>query len=190
MSRLSEVDPNTSPDIAEAFRHTTASRGFVSNLMRLMAHSPETLKAHGTYGHHLRFHSDLTELQRELVICATVRGVRYGWVHHGGLLKQLGMTDEQMDTLHAGKVPPGLSTADSALCVFSFAYASCQGVPDAVLAAVRKHFSDRQMIDIALLSAYFLGAGSLIAAFQPELETPAQLQLELDWQKKRLNGKV
>jgi 4-carboxymuconolactone decarboxylase len=190
MSRLSEVDPNSSPDIAEAFRHTTASRGFVSNLMRMLAHSAEALKAHASYGHHLRFHSDLTELQRELVICATVRGVRYGWVHHGGLLKQLGTSDEQMAVLRDGKVPPGLSAADSALCAFSFAYASCQGVPDAVLAAVRRHFSDRQMIDIALLSAYYLGGGALITAFEPELETPAQLRLELDWQTKRLSGQV
>jgi 4-carboxymuconolactone decarboxylase len=188
MARLPDVDPKSSPEIADAFKRTEASRGFVSNLMRTMAHSPDALRAHAAYGHHLRFETDLTELQRELAICATVRGVRYAWMHHGGLLRQLGMTDAQMATLHDGKVPAGLSAADAALCAFIFAYASCRGVADAVLAELRKHFSDRQVIDLALLSSYYLGGGAVITAFEPDLETPAQLQLELNWQKKRLHG--
>jgi hypothetical protein len=136
----------------------------------------------------MRFEVDLTEWQRELTICATVRAVPYAWVHHGNLLRQLGMSDAQMDALHAGRVPPGLSEADSALCTFIFAFAAVRGVSQPVLDALRKHFRDNQIIDMALLSAYFLGGAGIITAFEPEIETPDRLQLELDWQRKRLQG--
>jgi hypothetical protein len=53
---------------------------------------------------------------------------------------------------------------------------------------LRTHFRDNQIIDMALLSAYFLGGAGIITAFEPEIETPDLLQLELDWQRKRLQG--
>ena len=42
-----------------------------------------------------------------MVICATVRDVPYGWVHHLGLILQLGFSQEQAEELKAGKVPQG-----------------------------------------------------------------------------------
>jgi alkylhydroperoxidase family enzyme len=186
MARLPDVDPSTDPDTADAFRRTEASRGFVSNLMRIMAHSPSGQRAHAAYGHHLRFETDLTELQRELAICATVRRVPYGWLHHGNLLRQLGMTDAQMDALQQGRVPEGLSPADSALCAFIFAFASYTGVGQEVLDELRRHFRDSQVMDMALLSCYFLGSGAMITAFEPAIEGPAEQEMELAWQRKRL----
>jgi len=150
-----------------------------------MAHSPDGVQQHMAYGHYLRFKTDLTELQRELTICATVRGVEYAWVHHGGLLRQLGMSDAQLAALHKGEVPAGLSAPDAALCEFVFQFSAYKGMSEAVLAAVRKHFSDRQMMDIALLSCYYLGSGALIVAFEVPLESKETLQTELDWQNGR-----
>ena len=64
MAKLPQVDPASSPDVAAAFAHIEASRGYVSNLMRCLLHSPAAAKAHGTYGHFMRFETDLTERQR------------------------------------------------------------------------------------------------------------------------------
>jgi 4-carboxymuconolactone decarboxylase len=154
MAKLPELDLSQIPEMAEAAKRIQESRGWVSNLMKTMAHSPEGVKRHMAYGHYLRFETDLTEVQRELTICATVRNVDYGWKHHGGLLKQLGISDAQMVTLKKGEVPEGLSQADSALCKFIFAFSSYKGIPDEVLAEARKYFSERQIIDMSLLSAY------------------------------------
>jgi 4-carboxymuconolactone decarboxylase len=136
-------------------------------------------------GHYLRFDTDLTELQRELAICGTVRSVEYAWTHHSGLLKQLGLSDAQLGELKKGEAPKGLSPADSALCKFIFAFSSYKGVPDATLAEARKHFSERQVMDIAFLSSYYIGSGAMIVGFEVPLEPKETLQLELDWQTKR-----
>jgi hypothetical protein len=61
-------------------------------------------------------------------------------------------------------------------------------VPEDVLAAVRQHFSDRQVIDMSMLSAYYIGSGAVITAFAPDQEPPHLMQLELDWQKRRLKA--
>ncbi|CAH1691889.1 4-carboxymuconolactone decarboxylase [Hyphomicrobiales bacterium] len=187
-SRLPAIDPAEFPDITSALARTEESRGFVSNLMRMTSHAPGAQKARVPYGHFLRFETDLTELQRELVICATVREVPYGWAHHVGLILQLGFSEEQAAVLKTGAVSTGLSEADRALCEFTFAYAACRGVSDSILKDLQGHFSARQIIEIALLSGSYLGAGAMLTAFEPELEPPEVLQLELDWQTRRLEG--
>jgi len=132
MSRLAPVDPSTNAEIAESLRRTETSRGYVSNLLRLLMDAPKAQQAYSALGHQLRFETDLTELQRELVICATVRNVPYGWAHHSGLLRQLGFTDAQMATLKAARVPDGISDQNKVLCEFVFAFAGCAGIDDGV----------------------------------------------------------
>jgi 4-carboxymuconolactone decarboxylase len=185
MAKLPPVDPTSSPEVAATFKQIEASRGYVSNLMRCLIHSPEGTQAHVTYGHFMRFRTDLKERQRELVICATVRGVSYGWVHHGQLLRQLGLSEAQMAELENGKVPQGLPADEQALCAYIFEFTACRGLSDAVLTEVRRHFSDKQIVDASLLSAYFMGGGALITAFAPELDPPASMQAERDWQTRR-----
>ena len=182
MAKLPPVDPTTSPEITAAFNHIEASRGYVSNLMRCLMHSPEGMKAHGSYGHFMRFDTDLTERQRELVICATVRGVPYGWAHHGQLLEQLGLSAAQMAELKDGKVPQGLPAEEQAICAYTFAFTACRGLPDAVLEETRRHFSYKQIVDASLLSAYFMGGGAVITAFAPEFDPPESMRAEREWQ--------
>jgi 4-carboxymuconolactone decarboxylase len=185
MAKLPELDLSKNPDMAEAAKRITASRGYVSNLMKTLAHSPEGVKRHMAFGHYLRFETDLTELQRELAICVTVRGVDYAWTHHAGLLKQLGISDAQLAELKKGEAPKGLSAADAALCKLVFAFSAYKGIPDAVLAEARKHFSERQIIDMSLVSAYYLASGAFIVGYEVPLEPKEVLQLELDWQTNR-----
>jgi 4-carboxymuconolactone decarboxylase len=78
MAKLREVDLETNPEIAEAFKRLEASRGWISNLMRSIAHAPEGLQRYQALGHYARYDTDLTEAQKELVVCATVRNVSYG----------------------------------------------------------------------------------------------------------------
>ena len=69
-------------------------------------------------GHFGRYGTALTELQRELVIVTTVRGVDYGWTHHGGLARALGVTDAQL-TRSATDARPRLPRRN-VLCAITF----------------------------------------------------------------------
>jgi len=167
----------------EAFAKVEASRGFVSNLMRSLGHAPEGLKAYMGLGHYLRYGSELTEIQRELVICGMGRNIAYAWAHHAPMALQAGLTAAQMDDLRAGRTPAGLPPADRAVCDFTLAFSTLQGVPDAVWAEVNRHFTPRQATDMALLASYYLAAASLIMGMGVEIETPEILAKELAWQR-------
>lgn len=165
-----------------AFAGVMASRGFVSNLLRSLGHAPDGLALYSALGGYGRYGTALTEVQRELVICITGRNVPYAWAHHAPMALQAGLTEAQMAALRSGRTPPDLDAADRALCDFTFAFATLGGVPDAAWAAVNRHFTPRQATDIALLSAYYLAAASLIIGMGVETETPEVLATELAWQ--------
>jgi hypothetical protein len=46
MAKLPELDLSQIPEMAEAAKRIQESRGWVSNLMKTMAHSPEGVKRH------------------------------------------------------------------------------------------------------------------------------------------------
>ena len=154
------------------------------NQMKSLAHAPEGLERYAALGHYVRYGTELTELQRELVIVATVRGVEYGWVHHANLARQIGVTDAQLDAIKESRTPADLGPAERALCDYVFALTAFGGVPDGVLESLREHFTPRQIVDIALIGAYYMAAGTLILGLGVRIEPPDVLQIELDWQKK------
>jgi alkylhydroperoxidase family enzyme len=186
MARLPDVDLTVATDIADVFKRVTESRGWVSNLMRALAHAPQALQRYAALGHYGRYGTQLTEVQRELVICATVRGVDYGWTHHSNLARQIGVTDAQLSALKEERVPADLGAAERALCEYVFSFTALRGVPDHVLDGLRQHFTPREVVDVALLSSYYMAAGALIIGLDVELEGPELLATELEWQKKTL----
>lgn len=160
----------------------------MSNLMLQIAHAPGALQKYQSLGHYCRYETDLSEFQREIAVVVTVRGVEYGWVHHGGLLRQCGASEEEMAAIREGRVPDTFKPPEQALCAFILEFSSFKGVGQATLDRMRQHFSPTQIVDAAMISAYYLAAGSLIIGFEVELEGQESLQLELDWQKSRLSA--
>jgi len=183
MAWLPEPDPKSVPEVTATFERVQKSRGWVSNLMRSLAHAPEGLQHYAALGHYCRYGTQLTEIQRELVICIIGRHIHYAATHHGGLALQIGITPSQLDSIKQDRTPQDLPEADRALCDYVFALASFKGMPEATRVAIQKHFTGRQITDISLIASYYLAAGSMIVAHDVQVEPPEVLQIELDWQK-------
>jgi len=134
-------------------------------------------------GRGLRAHRvALAERQRELAICIAVRDVRYAWTHHALLARRAGVTEAELAAIQVGQVPEGLSAADGALCRLAFAVAGRDGTPEAVWQVVRPHFTPRQATDIAVLVAYYIATGVLIAGLGVQLESDDPQEIERVWQ--------
>ena len=184
MSRLKSADTG-SGDLKEIFDNIQKSRGWVSNALRSLAHAPEGLKKFQAVGHYGRYDTELTEIQRELIIMITGRGSAYAWGHHAPLGRQAGISEDQIAAIKAGKVPNGLSAQDAALCAYVLAFTTLSGVDEKVFEELQRHFTPRQVVDISLTSGYYLALGACLIAFDVELESPEILQVELDWQRKQ-----
>jgi len=184
LSKLKYPDIN-SGNLKELFDGIQQSRGWISNALRMLAHAPEGLKTFHAIGHYSRYDTDLSVIQRELIIVITGRGIPYAAGHHVPLARDAGVTEEQIKSIIAGKVPSGLAAKDAALCEYVFAFTSFKGVDEEIFQNLQRYFSPRQITDISLVSAYYLALGACIIAFDVELEPPEMLQTELDWQRKQ-----
>ncbi len=179
------------PEDAETravFERIAASRGWVSNAMRALAAAPEGLKLFSAVGHYGRYGTALSEIQRELAILIVARGVPYAWAHHVPLGLQAGLTQAQVEAIRSGATPDDLPPADRALCDYVFAFLAGKGIAPGIAAALNQHFSPRQVTDISLIAGYYLALGTMLLAFDVEIEPPEVLAIELAWQKQQAGG--
>jgi 4-carboxymuconolactone decarboxylase len=184
---ISEQPHDTSDaKLEETFRQIAASRGYVSNLMRTIAHAPDGLNPFAALGQYCRYGTQLTERQREIVILATLRDVRYGWQHHAPLGRAAGLTEEQVLLIREGRTPRDLDPLDHVLCEFAFEIIACRHVPPRIELEVHAHFKPRQIVDIALLTSYYMATAALIIALDVQIEGPDVLLLEQAWQARQV----
>jgi 4-carboxymuconolactone decarboxylase len=173
--RLPDADPAASPALAAALAGFQASRGIVSNVMRSFAHAPEGLAAIAELGAYCRYRTDLTELQRELVILTTGRGVAYAWHHHAPIARRVGMTDAQLDALRRGEVPQGLDAAGAAIVEYVLAYAALRGVPQPVFDRLGALLTPRQVTDVNIIAGYYLCIAASIIGLEVATDPPEVL---------------
>jgi len=177
--RLPHADPATSPELDRALAEFRRTRGIVSNNMRAYAHAPAGLGALAELGRYCRYDTSLSELQKELVILIAGRGVAYAWDHHAPLGLKAGLSEAQLDTIRRGEVPEGLSEADRALAAYAYAFVGLRGVPEPVFAAMRAHFTPRQITDVNLIGGYYLAIAATVIALEVELDPPQAVAAEL-----------
>jgi 4-carboxymuconolactone decarboxylase len=163
-----------------------ASRGYVSNLMQTLALAPTGLRAFAALGEYCRFGTLLSEAQRELVIVVAVRDVHYGWAHHHPLARAAGIAEEQLLLLREGRTPRSLPPAEYALCDYAFEISAGRRIPPRVAEALHEHFNARQIVDIALLTAYYMAVSALAIGLEVPLESPEVMMMEQQRQRDRL----
>jgi alkylhydroperoxidase family enzyme len=183
--RLPDADPRQSPELEAALAEFRRTRGIVSNVMKSFAHAPAGLSAIVQLGSYCRYETALSELQKELVILITGRGVDYAWAHHGPLGLKAGLSQEQLAAMKAGKVPAGLSAGDTALAAYVLEYSALKGIADATFKALAEHFSPRQITDINITSGYYLMIASSIIGMQVVADAPAVTQAGVKFQEQR-----
>jgi 4-carboxymuconolactone decarboxylase len=169
--RLPDADPSQSPKLHAVFTAFEESRGRgISNVMKSFAHAPDGLAAIEELGRYCRYGTDLSELQKELVILITGRAVPYAWAHHAPLGLQAGMTQAQLDAVKAGRVPEDLSPADQAIAEYVFAFTALRGVPEPVFARLTALLSPRQITDVNIIAGYYLCIAASIIGMEVQLD--------------------
>lgn len=182
--RLPVADETRIAGLAGVFAEIKASRGFVSNAMRSLGHAPEGLRRYAAVGRYVKYETDLPERLRELSILCAARGVAYAWTHHAALAVQAGISPSAVEDIRAGRVPGALPESERAIARF-VAEMFGTGVSDGAVAELARHFTPRQITDIAMSAAYYRAFGAMAAAFGVQIESAEVLQLERHWQKGR-----
>jgi 4-carboxymuconolactone decarboxylase len=188
MPRLRPVDERSDPELAQVFAEIAGSRGWVSNVMRALAHAPEGLRRFASLGDYARYHTKLSDREREIVILITGRGVPYAWTHHMPLGRQAGLSDGELEAIRAGRLPESFGDRDEALARLILGFAGGRPVAAATFAAVQQVLSPREITDALLISAFYATVAMVIGTLGVELEAPDQLGVEQAWQRQRIPG--
>lgn len=154
--------------------------------MQTLVLAPEGLRTFAAFGDYCRFGTMLSELQRELVIIVAIRDVHYGWVHHEPLARAAGVTEEQIALIREGRTPRSLPPAEYALCDYAFEVSAGRRIPPRVAEALHEHFNARQIVDAALLTAYYMAVTALAIGLEVPIEEAEALEVELAHQRQRL----
>jgi len=178
------TDDTTDPKAKAVLDEIRAKRGYVSNALRSMAHSPDVLRAFLGVGTYVKFQSSLSWRTRELVIMTAGRGVDYEWKHHYPLAIDAGVPAEALEDIHAGRTPHALPPAERALVNATIEMFAPSSISDETFAALAEHWTAQQIVDMLMTAVYYQAVALIATALHVELEDDASIfATERAWQK-------
>ena len=174
MARISLVAPEAaSPEVREIYDKVL--RGKPGNAQRALAHRPELLKNflsfYASVGRSLdRKHYELIYIRVSLI-----NGCRYCVQHHIAASRRVGLTAEDWAALKVRNYSRYTDKESAALTYVEKLTRHPHAITDADFAALKKHFSDPEIVDIHLLT----GLANLTNRFTD----PLGLELEIPEEK-------
>lgn len=126
-----------------------------NNLVRATYNNPEMHRGLASLSGRVHSASHLDGRTRELVVLrvAALLGAEVEWGQHEPVARQSGVSDRQIEALRSGDVEV-FTGAERAAVVFATAVER-GNVDDAVWDEARRHFSEIELSDMALLAAFY-----------------------------------
>jgi 4-carboxymuconolactone decarboxylase len=155
MARISYIDEAQHPELADLIaRIRGARRGNLINVYRLLLHSPTLAEGWFANNNAVRWKTDLDGRLRELVIIrvARVNGATYVVKQHVPALAQAeGLTVAECDALADWPPSPLFSPRERAALAYADAITRDVQVPDPVFDELKRHFTERQIVELTVL---------------------------------------
>lgn len=173
MARLPYVDRDQLPEDRQyLFDNLARESGRVGNLFRTLGHSPRLLHQFMRLGSDLRSKTKLDPKLREMAILTVGRltGASYEYVHHVAIAKQVGVTQEQIDSIATFERNPAFTEQEVAVMRYAEAITLNVRVTDHLFDAVHAFISDEEMVELTLNIAYYNMVVRFLEAMQVDLE--------------------
>ncbi len=160
------------PDLSDPTLSPTAERiraergGRMLNLYRMLLHSPPVADGWRAFLTAIRQQCQLPGRSRELAILrvAVLNRAPYEFDAHIPFALKEGFERPDLEALRANREPAGFTAADRAVVAYTDAVTRQVEVPDAIFAEVRRHFAERELVELtATVAAYNLVSRFLVA---------------------------
>jgi 4-carboxymuconolactone decarboxylase len=170
MARVPLLEENGHPELADSIAKIKGARGGrLINIYRLMLHSPALANAWFDLNQAVRYGTEIDGQSREIAVIrvAILNNVEYVQQAHGPAyaLKE-GLTPEQVAAIADWRRSKLFSGPQRALLAYTDAMTREIDVSDAIFAEVRKHFSQRQIVELSML----VGAYNMLTRFLKALK--------------------
>jgi len=155
MARVSLIEPDQHPELAPIIEKIRSGRrGTVINVYKLLLHTPGIAEIWLDLINAVRWKVDLDGRLREIVI------VRIGYLNRCSyVVKQHvpqhtapeGLTQEECDALADWRASPHFDARERAALALTDASTREVEVPEPVFEALRRHFNERQIVELTVL---------------------------------------
>lgn len=174
MAAIPFPDRDQVPGLAEVYERIAGIGRPVLNLYKAMAHSPEGLNAYIGLSRFVRDQSSLPAQLRELatVQTAVTLGCAYELAHHSLIARQVGISDEQLQAVQAGRREP-FTGPELAVLDYAREVGKSRSASPATIAALRQHLSLRQISDLALTVGMYHLAAAVLMPLSVDIDAPA-----------------
>ena len=165
MARVPLLKESDHPELADTIGKIKGARGGrLINIYRLMLHSPALANAWFDLNQAVRYGTKIDGMCREIAVIrvAILNGVEYVQQAHGPAyaLKE-GLTPAQVTAIADWRPSNLFSAPQRALLAYTDAMTREIDVADEVFAELRKHFSERQVVELSML----IGAYNMLTRF-------------------------
>ena len=170
MARVPLIEEKDHPELADTIAKIKGARGGrLINIYRLMLHSPALANAWFDLNQAVRYGTEIDGQSRELAVIrvAILNDVEYVQQAHGPAyaLKE-GLTPAQVTAIANWQTSDLFSASQRALLAYTDAMTRDIDVAGEIFAELRRHFSERQAVELSML----IGAYNMLTRFLKALK--------------------
>jgi alkylhydroperoxidase family enzyme len=174
MARVPFIDPDENSELAElAGRISSGRRGKLINVYRTLLHSPPLAESWFEHINRVRWGTDIGGRLREIVIIRLGHLVASAYVlrqHVPVLAAGEGMSEAECDALADWRKSDCFDDAEQAVLAYVDAMTRDIVVPDEAFAPLKKHYTDRQIVELTLMIGAYISHSRVLQALEVDLE--------------------
>jgi 4-carboxymuconolactone decarboxylase len=177
VSRLPPLPQPLDPIMQEMFDKRRAMGGAIINLQLTTGHAPKFSRASGAMAFTIRFDAVTPRRLLELAIMRTSEIVRsdYEINQHKPLMTLCGYSDAQIAALASWRGSPLFDDKQRAVLGYVEQMAHGGDVDDTTFAALARHFTSQEIVEITYTVGSYYANGLLTKALRIEIETDGRL---------------
>jgi 4-carboxymuconolactone decarboxylase len=174
MARIPLIEEADHPELGEVIGRIKAGRrGGLLNVYKLLLHSPALAQTWFDHNSAVRWKTKLSGRLREIVIIriAHLNGIDYVLAQHvPGLATAEGLTAAECEALADWRATGLFDARERAALAYAEAMTLDTSVPNDVFGDVRRHFDDRETVELSVLIGTYIMHNRVMKALAIDLE--------------------
>lgn len=172
MARIAYPDPATQ---SEQVRDRLVAIGSL-NVTRMMSHAEGAMLAYSKLGTQLLLRGKLDPILREIVILRVGQlcGSAYEWHQHVSVARAVGMSEATLQAV-ADEAFDRLSEPQQVAVAIAEEIKRDGGACSETFARAQLHFSSEQLVELCLVTGYYIMTAGTLLSFDIEIEDSAPL---------------
>lgn len=175
MARVPYIEEKDHPELAAEIAKIKGGRGNLINVYKLLLHSPMVCMAWFEHIGAIRWKTKLPPRLREIAIVRIASVAKYSYAlqqHVPNIAVPDGVSLEECEALKDWKASKFFSEAERTALAYVDAIVAAPEVPDDVFNAVRKHYSEREVVELTVLAGTYIMHNRVTTALKIDLEPP------------------